>query len=279
MGQKTQTLFSTKKLRALCLDALRLSAKTLELAGKKGVTKVSANGNLNIATRADKLISAALCKFFKNSKLPAILYSEETGKLTLTNNPLYTIAIDDLDGTENYLRGYGSLPFCTVVTIFDSTSPCFKDAIAAGVIEHNSGNTWIAIRGNGTYFNGKKIIKMKNEKINRLSLITVDHYGAQKNVVKLKRIHHDAWVKNFGAAAFHLAGVSSGMFDAYVSLAWQKAHELGAGYLLVKESGGAITDLKGKPIDNVKFDFNATYAIVAVSTPSLLKQIVNRISR
>ncbi len=277
MGQKTQMLFSTKELRALCVNALELSAKTLELAGKKGITKVSAKGDLNTSTRADKLISAALCKFFKNSKLPAILYSEETGKLVLTNNPQYTVAIDDLDGTENYRRGHGSLPFCTVVAIFDSTSPCFKDAIVAGVIEHNSGNTWIAIRGNGTYFNGNKITKMKNKKINRLTLIAVNHHGAQKNVVKLKRIHHDAWVKDFGAAAFHLAGVSSGMFDAYVSSAWQKAHELGAGYLLVKESGGAITDLKGKPIDKVKFDFDALYSIIAASTPSLVKQIVNRI--
>ena len=89
-----------------------------------------------------------------------------------------------------------------------------------------------------------------------------------KDISKLLAIYPESWVKDFSSAAFHLAGISSGLFDAYLSPS-QKAHELGAGYLLIKEAGGFLQDWKGKLLDKVRYDFDAKYPIIAASTQEL----------
>jgi fructose-1,6-bisphosphatase/inositol monophosphatase family enzyme len=104
----------------------------------------------------------------------------------------------------------------------------------------------------------------------------IDHYACGRELRRLSRLHAEAWVKDFGSAGFHLAGVACAMFDAFVS-SDQKGHELAAGYLLIKEAGGCILDLRGRPIDHVRFDFSAKYDVVASGDLSLAQAIVTRV--
>jgi myo-inositol-1(or 4)-monophosphatase len=53
-------------------------------------------------------------------------------------------------------------------------------------------------------------------------------------------------VRRDGSAALDLASVASGRFDSF----WEfglKAWDTAAGVIMVEESGGKITDLKGQP--------------------------------
>lgn len=266
----TQDKFS---LVQICKNALYLANKTLDTIGNKGSTEVHDEHVVDISTKGDMAVSDSLINFFKKQNLLAILYSEESGRIELAKNPKYTITFDDIDGTYNYYRGRGVLPYCTVVTIFDSPKPCFKDALVAGVLEHNSKNLWMAQRGKGCLINNTKATSSKIDAINNRALIIIDHYMSNKHVHKFLDIYPKSWARDFGSAAFHLAGVSSGMFDAYISNP-QKAHEIGAGYLLINESGGILTDWKGKKFDNQFYDFNAQYEVVAASTKKLNKNLL-----
>jgi myo-inositol-1(or 4)-monophosphatase len=102
--------------------------------------------------------------------------------------------------------------------------------------------------------------------------VVVDHYAAAADVVRLEALYPVAWVKDFGSAALHLAGVSSGMFDAYVNPR-QKSHEIVAGYLLINEAGGVVSDFSGNAIDGRPFDFDATYDLIAAANDSISESI------
>jgi len=266
----------TKKLVKVCKTALLEAHKTLTKIGAKGISEIKDDHVVDISTKGDMAISKNLINFFKKEKISAVLYSEESGRIVLGKNPKFTITFDDIDGTNNYYCGRNLLPYCTVVTIFDSTKPKFKDALIAGVIEHNSKKIWLAVRNKGCYLNDLKIKTSGTTNINRRTVVIIDHYASSNKISKLAKIYPKVWIKDFGSAALHLAGVSSGMFDAYISSA-NKAHELGAGYLLIKEAGGFITDWSGKLIDDKIYNFDNKYSVITASTEKLGKLLVSKI--
>ena len=113
--------------------------------------------------------------------------------------------------------------------------------------------------------------------VDRRTLVTVDHYGSHATLDRMAALHAAAWIKDFGSSALHLAGVASGMFDAYVTSA-QKGHEIAAGYLLVNEAGGSVTDLNGNSLANDMYDFNATYGIIASGNAGLQSALIELLS-
>lgn len=264
-------------LLEICKDALKLSHRIERRIGEEGRKEVHDEHVTDISTQADRMISRGLIKFFKSKKIPAVLYSEESGKLQLSKKPKLTITFDELDGTDNFYRGRGILPYCTVVTILNSVAPTFDDIIVAGIIEHNTSNIWLASKGNGCYFNDEKCRTSGRKTLDRRTLITTDHYLS--DVVKSSDIYPISWVKDFGCAALHFAGISggkpdgTGMFDAHIS-SKQKGHELGAAYLLIKEAGGCVMDWEGNSIGSKKYFFNSEYPIVAAATEVLAKKIL-----
>ena len=68
------------------------------------------------------------------------------------------------------------------------------------------------------------------------------------------------------------------MFDAFLN-ASHKAHELGAGHLMLKEAGGFLTDWEGRSLDDVPYDFDATYKIIAAATPELGQLLLSSLDK
>lgn len=268
--------FTTEQLTQICKEALHIAHEVLSSLTDKGTSEVHDKYVTDISTKGDRAVSDALIAFFKEQKIPAILYSEEYGRIELMEDPKLMIVFDDIDGTNNYNRGRGILPYTTVVTIFDSTEPNFEDALIAGIIEHNSGNLWHAVRNGGCYLNDVRTKTSGRRILDRRTLVTIDHYISCKDISKFLDVYPESWVKDFGSTALHYAGISSGMIDAHLSTL-QKAHDLGAGFLLVKEAGGFIADLDGKPFDKVRYDFDAQYPIIAASTQELGKILLSKL--
>lgn len=268
--------WNMKRLIQICKNALYKSHQVLESLSDKGTSEIHDEHVTDISTKGDVAVSQALIRFFEDQKIPAILYSEEAGRIELMENPKYTITFDDIDGTDNYYRGRGILPYCTVVSIFDSPEPSFDDVLVAGIIEHNSNRLWYAVKGKGCYLNNVRCNTSERKRLDRRTLVIIDHYNVDDDISRFLKIYQHSWVKCFGSAAFHLAGVSSGLFDAYLS-PLQKGHELGAGYLLIKEAGGFLRDLNDNPLDKMKYDFNSKYSIIGASTEALGKILLSEL--
>lgn len=76
------------------------------------------------------------------------------------------------------------------------------------------------------------------------------------------------WLRNPGSAAYEMALVASGTAVAYICGS-QKNHELGAGYLLVKEAGGVAIDFEGREYQGHLYDFNAQTSIILAASREL----------
>lgn len=266
----------THQLTRICQESLRAARTALSALGDSGVSEIQAAHVTDISTQGDMAVSATLIRFFAAQQLPAILYSEESGRTEINGDPRYTIAFDDIDGTDNYHRGRGLLPHCTIVTLFDSPAPTFADALVAGVIEHNTGRLWHAVRNSGCFLDDNPVKTSGRKNLDRRTAVIVDHYSSSDQIARFQKIYPDAWVKDYGTSALHLAGVASGLFDAYLASA-QKAHELGAGYLLIKEAGGSITDWNGDSFDRSSYDFDARYPTIAAATRELGEKLLAKL--
>jgi myo-inositol-1(or 4)-monophosphatase len=259
-------------------DALALARRRVRELGSEARRKIEDGRVTDISTVGDRAISDALISFFKDSRIPAIVLSEETGRVEISTNLRYTIVIDDIDGTDNYFRGDGMLPYCTAISVLEGLAPRFSDTIAAGILEHPTGTTWTAEQGSGTSVNGNRVESGGNVVLDRHAVVVVDHYASSAEIERLSNLYPVAWVKDFGSAALHLAGTASGMFDAYLSLR-QKSHEIAAGYLLVNEAGGVFNDLSGIPFHDRPYDFEATYEVLAARMGSISASILEMMQR
>lgn len=261
----------------ICKDALLLAHRRLKDLGEAGSAEIHTKPESDIVTRGDIDVSNELIRFLEKQEINAIVRTEESGAVMLHPEPSLTICIDDIDGTDNYYRCRQLLPHCTVISVFDSVEPVLADALVAAVIEHRSGYLWHAVRGKGLFLDNEAVRTSGKKVLNRRTLCIIDHYASSGSVKSLSGLYKNAWVKDFGSAAFHLAGTASGFFDAYVST-MQKGHELGAGYLFMEEAGGCILDFSGARLGSQTYDFNGTYGIVAAATDDLCEQILLRIS-
>ena len=255
------------------MNALYEARKTLTsiVDGREGVATTKDEP----LTKGDLAVSKTLKDYLLKSGLPAILTSEEAGIIHSPYQPLWAIYFDEVDGTFNYERNI--LPCSTVISAFNYSSNLkFRDAVFAGVLDHTSDRLWYALKNAGCFLNGIKVQTSKNKKLGKRTSVIIDHGPCSKDVERFLEVYASTWVRNVSSAGFHLAGVASGNFDAYI-LPIQKAHELGAGYLLIKEAGGTIIDFDGNLIGGQTFDFNKTYPIIAAANSELAERLRDKI--
>jgi myo-inositol-1(or 4)-monophosphatase len=108
---------------------------------------------------------------------------------------------------------------------------------------------FVAERGNGATLNGKPISVSKKEKVGVACLVTgfpytyLDEENGPLQVFE-RFIRRGIPVRRLGSAAIDLCWVAAGRFDAFYEhqlQAWDSA----AGFLIVEEAGGRVTNLKG----------------------------------
>ncbi|MDT8858940.1 inositol monophosphatase [Alkalihalobacillus sp. MEB130] len=156
----------------------------------------------------------------------------------------YIWVIDPIDGTTNFVHG---LPGYSV-----SIALVHKKEVILGVVYDPSlDEMFSAEKGKGAFLNGESI-HISNIHLLEHSVLSTgfpsDIEGARANVIK--GIDEIAPVcsnlRSFGSAALHLAYVATGRLEGF----WEynlNAWDIAAGYLLVKEAGGKVSDLSGSP--------------------------------
>jgi fructose-1,6-bisphosphatase/inositol monophosphatase family enzyme len=275
-------MWNKTQLCTLCLDALVVASDAIKKTGSAGKTEVVDGDAVNTSTQADHAVSEALCRFFQQSEIPADLYSEELGKRAHIS-PQFLIGWDDIDGTENWRRAQGSMPYATIIFVYKGAQPQFKDALVAVVREHISGNIWYAVKGNGCYFRPKgqrlfrRVYTSGETRLCEKTGIRIDSYAMRDSghTKVARRLMERAWIKDAGSSGYHIASVSNGQADAFVNSAC-KTHEFGA-YLLVTEARGFVSDWQGNSYNLVPVDFNGKYPIVCAATEELGRKIVKLI--
>ncbi len=151
--------------------------------------------------------------------------------------------LDPLDGTTNFVHQFPI--FCISLAL-----ECDGE-IEIGIIDVPMMNqTWTAIRGQGTFCNGKKVTVSKTAEFSDALLATGFFAEEPENLEEQIRIFSHfvrlaRGIRRAGAAAYDLALVSSGVFDLF----WEKnlkPWDTAAGKILIEEAGGILRTYEGQ---------------------------------
>ena len=192
-----------------------------------------------LVTKIDKQIDDFIVKKIKEKYPEHSILIEESGSYDKKSE--YKWVIDPLDGTHNFIYG---IPLFSV-----SIALAHKDSVILGVIYFPMTNDlYVAEKGKGAFLNGKKITVSKRNFKEQNVMIYDAHFGAGNKDFKLKifdkLIDYVSKTRVFGCATLDLVYVASGIVDLGI-LIKAKPWDFAAGALIVEESGGKVTDMKG----------------------------------
>ena len=200
--------------------------------------------------RAERLIAETLLEAVPDSVvLGEELSPEESG------SALRWI-VDPLDGTTNFLHGYPAYAVSIAAAVGD-------EPVAAVVNDVSRGVTYTAVAGEGAgtgagagagaWCNGAPLRVSSLTEPAKALLGTGFPFKqpASEHIEQYLRqlaqlLSQTGGIRRAGSAAIDLAHVAEGRLEGFWEL-WLAPWDMAAGILLVREAGGVVTDLAGRP--------------------------------
>ena len=224
------TLISATKAGAA--EIVRFFNGVFEVSNKEGVN--------NLVTEADHAAEKAIIAVIKATYPDHQILAEESGELA--QNSSYKWIIDPIDGTVNFAHG---IPLnCVSIGIE-------KDGamIMGAVYNPHMNEFFFAEKGKGATLNDQPIPVSNEPELLKACLVTGFPYTyinmANGPLEIFERfIRRGVPVRRLGSAAIDLCWVAAGRFDGFYEHkleAWDSA----AGFLIVQEAGGKVTDFDG----------------------------------
>lgn len=205
-----------------------------------------------IDKEAEDLIVGA----FEELGEPMSILSEEVGIKDIRGGGRLVI-IDPIDGSKNAISG---VPFyCSSIAVAEGDR--VEDITLAYVTNLVTGDEFWAEKGKGAYFNGERIHTQKDD------LFYLIAYEAQTPGRDLQRIvgllSQARKTRCLGATALDLSYVAYGAVSVFVTPAPSRSFDFAAGWLLVLEAGGIVTDLEGNTIGGVELGLHKSVPLLA----------------
>ena len=172
----------------------------------------------------------------------AVLIAEESAPKAEQGE--LTFVVDPLDGTTNFLHGF---PWYAV----SIAALVHGRHVAGTVLNVANGELFTAVRGGGARRNGQPIQISSVTEPSRALVGTGFPFKHREGIAPYMGIlprlmESTAGLRRAGSAALDLCDVACGRYDAFWELRlapWDVA----AGILIIREAGGVVTDLAGKP--------------------------------
>jgi len=184
-----------------------------------------------------------------------MVVSEESG-ITGPQNSSITVVMDPIDGSSNAAR---DIPYwATSLCALDRDGP-----LAALVINHATGSSYRALRGNGATRDGRPLEPSTKTRVED-AVVAISNFPGRMLAWKQFRA--------LGSCALALCDVAYGALDGYfdagsVHAPWDYL----GGYLICTEAGVKVIDTEDRPLDIA--DPSARRRLVAAGTPQLLQAL------
>ncbi|WP_319781044.1 inositol monophosphatase family protein [Maridesulfovibrio sp.] len=201
--------------------------------------KIKHKGRIDLVTETDLAVENFL-KVKLSELLPdsSFLAEETSGNAELIDR---TWIIDPLDGTTNFAHGLPMI--ATSVALWN------EGQVQIGIVNLPILNeVFVAVRGGGAFMNGEQIHVSDCDSLEESLIATGFPYAIEEHVDfitdALSRVLvNTQGVRRPGAAAFDLAYTACGKYEGYYENAL-KPWDMAAGWLLVEEAGGRVTEYK-----------------------------------
>jgi myo-inositol-1(or 4)-monophosphatase len=179
--------------------------------------------------------------------------------------------IDPIDGTRSYARSFPG--FSISIGLIERGTP-----VVGMVYNPLTGQLYTATAGGGAWL-GERRLRVTDAPLGRDTLLAIpsSRRGPMPQAV------HD-WidrfvVRNLGSTALHLALLAAGSLDA-VFADECKLWDIAAGELLVREAGGQLLSLDGRPYFPIDLNqYNRTDTPFMAAGPRVLKTLLDEYLR
>ena len=227
-------------LKSTLLKATEAGAKELSRFFNGSFKISNKEGINNLVTEADHASEKAIMDVIQETFPSHFILSEESGESGSASE--YKWIIDPIDGTVNFANG---IPICCVSIGLEHNGKM----IFGAVYNPNMNEFFFAEKGQGATLNNKKIFVSNKTEVGKSCLVTgfpytyLDEPNGPIQVFE-KLIRQGIPVRRLGSAAIDLCWVAAGRFDGFYEhklSAWDSA----AGFLIVEEAGGKVTDFSG----------------------------------
>ena len=231
----------TANLNVMLKASNKASKVLIRDFGEVETLQVSRKGPADFVTASDKKVEKIIIEELQLARPDHGILSEEIGEIKGKNE--FRWIIDPIDGTSNFLHGIPH--FCISIALEKE-----REIIVGLIFDPIKNELFSAEKGKGSFLNNKRIKVSARSNLNESLFLT----GGPKSTSKTKdeilqeyiRISKkiNSPIRKSGSAALDLAFVAAGRCEVF----WQKDinyWDMAAGIILVKESGGFITDLKG----------------------------------
>lgn len=206
---------------------------------------VKEKGTADYVTQVDLTVQKFLKEALHELDPEIEFLGEETGLQEIDAEWFWIL--DPVDGTTNLMHDYHH----SVVSL----ALCHKKEIVMGIIYNPfHDELFSAIKGEGNFLNGKPIHVSKAQKLSEtiMGIGTTKRENAKENfAINLRVYEHSQDVRRLGSAALEFAytacGRQGGYFEGHL-YPWDYA----AGWLLIEEAGGKMTDWQGNRLDPTK---------------------------
>ena len=178
--------------------------------------------------------------------------------------------IDPIDGTINYAH---KIPICCVSIGIEKAG----EIIYGLVYNPIDGEMFYAEKGNGAFYNNEKITVSKENSLKKSLLVTGFPYVSKncpyKPVESFSRfLNMDIPIRRLGSAALDLCWTALGRFDGF----WEynlNPWDVAAGYLIMTEAGGKVTDFKGEKFSIYGKEILATNGLIHDQMREVLRSL------
>lgn len=227
-------------LKQTLLKATEAAGALMQQYFEKSFTVSNKEGINNLVTEVDHKCEDIIIATIKENFPQHQILSEEIGELIQDSE--YKWIIDPIDGTVNFAHG---IPLCCVSIGLEVSGVMEMGAVYNPFINE----LFFAQKGFGSTLNERIIRVSETKEIIKSCLVTgfpytyLDMPNGPLEVFS-KFIRKGIPVRRFGSAAIDLCYVAAGRFDGFYEhklQAWDSA----AGYIIIEEAGGKVTDLKG----------------------------------
>jgi len=205
------------------------------------VKQLPKKGVIDLVTEADLEAEQSIIATIREAYPQHGIVAEESGNSGTSKTDQWII--DPLDGTTNYAH---NLPIYAVSIAYVQ----HQKVILGLVFNPNSGELFLAARGQGASLNGDPIHVSSTGRLNDSLLVTGFPYTIttrdhRKTMARFERcLTATQGIRRLGSAALDLCWVACGRFEGF----WEenlKPWDTAAGLCIVEEAGGKVTNFSG----------------------------------
>lgn len=195
----------------------------------------------NLVTEIDQKSEDKIIEIIKNDFPLHDIITEEAGAIYQESD--FKWIIDPIDGTVNYAHG---IPLTCVSIGLEK-----KGEIIMGVVFNPVSNEFFfSEKGKGAFLNDKKISVSGNNDVKKSLLVTGFPYDSSSYkpdpvTIFKKFMMLDIPIRRLGSAALDLCWTACGRFEGF----WEynlNAWDVAAGFLILEEAGGKVTNFKNE---------------------------------